>query len=69
MRLILNEDAGAFRKGEEFIQLDTMTLGDGRELYLVEHCRTGARDIFFHSRFIPKLLTSEEYARIEELNK
>lgn len=69
MRLILNEDAGGFRKGEEFIHLNTFTLGDGRELYLVEHCRTGARDTFFPRRFIPKLLTSEEYARIEELNK
>ena len=69
MRLILNEDAGAFRKGEEVIHLKTLTLNDGRELYLVEHCRTVARDTFFPRRFIPKLLTSEEYARIEELNK
>ena len=69
MRLILNEDAGGFRKGEEFIQLDTITLGDGRELYMVEHCRTGAGNTFSPRKFIPKLLTSEEYARIEELNK
>lgn len=69
MRLILNEDAGAFRKGEEFIHLNTLTLGDGIELYIVKHCRTGAGDTFFPRMFIPQLLTSEEYARIEELNK
>lgn len=68
MELILLESHGIFKQGDTFKYIETFYKGKD-ELYHLMHIETGLNVTLYSRRLAPTILSKEELARIEAVNK